>query len=400
MPPLFQRVLVGTSCISLGLDHPNVRHVWFYGDPHDAITFIQTASRAGRNGEQAFVRLFPSKSYGPTKQGALEEFKSTKLCRRTPFSLLLDGRRITCAALPHAVLCDNCTQPEEYVRRVPHPAAFKVATTAESIRRADYMSLVTVLFSCLRILESNCCYCLLRQQPGGHSYKDCADMPREKLPQLEAALATVHTRDSIPHLAVCTQCQIPQKSGHGLGMDEHGLSYDVVTNTCGYVETSLAIMLSILDSPIQYDRLLGCTPSKRLRQVIPSLLSPVTSHPCSKSDSGRQLLQYHLVIIAAVGESQYATSEITEVYDASWFTQWRRSMAPEDIHEAILPKIDLLAPCEQPPPLTKKRAMNRTEDGSSHAAKRARPNMTLDEEDLVPSEWVPKPPSKSNNIVL
>jgi Helicase conserved C-terminal domain len=397
---LLQRVLVGTSCISLGLDHPNVRHVWLYGDPHDAITFIQTASRAGRSGKPAFVRLFASKSYGSTNDGALEEFKSTSGCRRTPFSLLLDGRSVTCAALPHAAQCDNCADPKEPVSSVPHPAAFMTATKTESIRRADYASVVRALFSSLRMLQSNCCFCLLRRRPGGHSWQECPDMPRESLASLKAALLKVHTRDSIPHLAVCTQCQIPQKGGHGLGMDDHGQTYDVVTNTCGYVDTSLAIMLSLLDSPMQRERLLRCTPSQREAQVIPYLLSPISTHPCSKSDTGRQLLQYHFVIIAAVGESPYATSEITDVCHASWFSQWSRSMAPEDIHESVLPNINFLLPLEQPPSISKKRTLNRTEESSLPAPKKARPNMILGEEDLVPRQWPFKPPTKSKNLAL
>ena len=73
-------------------------------------------------------------------------------------------------------------------------------------------------------------------------------------------------------------------------------------------------------------------------------------------------------------------------------------MAPEDIHEGILPKINFRLPFEQPPPLTKKRGMTGTEEGLLPAPKKSRPNMVLGEEDLVPRQWKISVPSRSKNI--
>jgi hypothetical protein len=178
-------------------------------------------------------------------------------------------------------------------------------------------------------------------------------------------------------------------------MDDHGHTYDQVTNTCGYVDTSLAIMLALLDSPRQKQRLLACTPSQRVRQVIPSLLSPVTSYPCSESDTGRQLLKYHLVVIAATAETEYPSSAITEVYMAPWFTPWNLPMAQEHVHNSLLPSIDLLSPQEQGQDHStgsNKRTRAHATGGTNHPAKKPRPNMTLDDADMIPLQWEPKAP--------
>ncbi|KAJ7048377.1 hypothetical protein C8F01DRAFT_1095114 [Mycena amicta] len=52
------KALIGTSILVAGIDYPHVRHVFFYGFPHNAYDYQQGSDRAGRDGKAGGVHLF------------------------------------------------------------------------------------------------------------------------------------------------------------------------------------------------------------------------------------------------------------------------------------------------------------------------------------------------------
>lgn len=61
MPGLRARVLVATSCASMGLDIPNIRLVVHVGVPTSDWIISQQMGRAGRDGQQAVSVMMASK---------------------------------------------------------------------------------------------------------------------------------------------------------------------------------------------------------------------------------------------------------------------------------------------------------------------------------------------------
>ncbi|KAF9031901.1 P-loop containing nucleoside triphosphate hydrolase protein, partial [Panaeolus papilionaceus] len=111
------KVLIGTSIIGVGLDHPTVRDVFHCGLAYTLVDQYQQESRAGRDGEACTATTYFLEGERGKQDEIHETMGSTLLhkmardeiqCRRIAPSLFLDGVASDCLSLDKAELCNNC----------------------------------------------------------------------------------------------------------------------------------------------------------------------------------------------------------------------------------------------------------------------------------------------------
>jgi hypothetical protein len=111
------KVVVGTTALTHGVDHPNVVDVWNFRRPYDLITAAQGLGRGGRRGQRYNYTLVDAGvtpispdnvPYGAEVIAAMLNDGSN--CRRLFFSLFLNGPGAgqTCSTMPGAAFCDAC----------------------------------------------------------------------------------------------------------------------------------------------------------------------------------------------------------------------------------------------------------------------------------------------------
>ncbi|KAJ2927780.1 hypothetical protein H1R20_g9315, partial [Candolleomyces eurysporus] len=118
--------LVATTALSAGTDYPHIRLTCHIGTPFDLVTFVQQASRAGRDGQPAHClvitsskRSSSSKSHNPKLRGVREMSEmvfgssdpsnNTSKCARWHIGRFLDGEGYTCRAFgPEWQTCSPC----------------------------------------------------------------------------------------------------------------------------------------------------------------------------------------------------------------------------------------------------------------------------------------------------
>jgi hypothetical protein len=296
-----------------------------YGDPYSAITMVQMAARAGRNGQHAPVRLFPLLKLEMNPDKTIEEFKATMGCRRVPLSRLLDNRSITCSSLPLAARCDNCAEEVPFqmpVDTLMQNAILIAPSLSVQERDLQMTGLVFALYEALDTLRVACCICQLSNNPPDHQIEGCPSGHQAKIVRLEFMIKCLYTRTSIPGLSICIQCNMPQQAGHGRGMDEHSKYCDMRTTECKLKSHSLAVILALLASTLHRDPILNNTPGKQPTLALATLLTPVTDPPCSTRDTGRQLLVLHFLIVAAVAKSASPGPLVKGIASEEWFQPW------------------------------------------------------------------------------
>ena len=57
------RVLIATVAFGMGVNPPNIRHVYHCGPPHDIETYVQEIGRGGRDGGLTYATLFYSDAF-------------------------------------------------------------------------------------------------------------------------------------------------------------------------------------------------------------------------------------------------------------------------------------------------------------------------------------------------
>lgn len=135
------RVLVGTSALSAGVDHPQVRSVVHVGPPSGAMAYSQEAGRAGRDGQtsEALVLLArrPSVQASEPDRRAMETFLSTDGCLRRVLTAYLDGGAgISCGA---ATPCSGCQESDDDLELGLGDALARDATRGQASDRAEFL---------------------------------------------------------------------------------------------------------------------------------------------------------------------------------------------------------------------------------------------------------------------
>lgn len=130
------RFMVCTSLLGCGIDVEGVRAVFHFGTPWSILNFVQESGRGGRGGGPSISVVYAAEdeekqeeseksSYG--KEAMWEWVHQQAACRRTMLGFVLDGRRVTCALLKGAALCDVCIAES----KKPHPGKLVRFSTPE-----------------------------------------------------------------------------------------------------------------------------------------------------------------------------------------------------------------------------------------------------------------------------
>ncbi|KAI9882246.1 MAG: hypothetical protein M1823_006007 [Watsoniomyces obsoletus] len=146
------RILVGTSALGAGIDHPLVRYVFHVGAPKSALDYAQKSGRAGRDGTLAvcpiYVSLLGDRSMEEATpqdilgydQHVMEEYIHTTGCRRKLLTSYLDGDAgQTCINPDVDNRCDNCYKELTKDRSLPSMTAQEVPK--ETPAQAEHCSL-------------------------------------------------------------------------------------------------------------------------------------------------------------------------------------------------------------------------------------------------------------------
>jgi superfamily II DNA helicase RecQ len=118
------KFMVCSSLMGCGIDVEGVTTVFHFGTPWSILDFVQESGRAGRGGQPSLSVVYAAEDerepvedeegevlYG--KQTMREWVFQTSICRRVTLSSFLDGRRVTCALLRGAILCDVCSEQSQ-----------------------------------------------------------------------------------------------------------------------------------------------------------------------------------------------------------------------------------------------------------------------------------------------
>ena len=112
------KVLVATTALGAGIDHPEVRLVVHYKKPRNIVNFSQESGRGGRELSIAYSTVFwdskqrdPPLAPGQDDIGVegITDYVSTSICRRVPLGIHLDNKVYrTCIQDGTVALCDLC----------------------------------------------------------------------------------------------------------------------------------------------------------------------------------------------------------------------------------------------------------------------------------------------------
>ena len=112
-------LIVATSALGTGVDFPGVVFVLHTDVPYGMIDFAQESGRGGRAGEDVDSLIIVeegrvetlaelSRGEGGVDQRVMDEFITTRECRRVVMSRYLDGREIHCESEGGMARCDRC----------------------------------------------------------------------------------------------------------------------------------------------------------------------------------------------------------------------------------------------------------------------------------------------------
>ena len=145
------RVMIATTSLGAGIDHPTITLVIHCSDPYSLINYVQESGRAGRHGGPATSLVYTGREHAtdirahladthPLCQQALQQLLSnithpTSLCRRLTISSYMDDVRSCSSFHPSNALCEVCLREDEQLESyTPTPATIPRPSTPERIR--------------------------------------------------------------------------------------------------------------------------------------------------------------------------------------------------------------------------------------------------------------------------
>ena len=114
---MHSRILIGTSGIYHGIDHPRVVAAIFRDSTDSVIEFAQASGRVARGLDRGVAHVVVSQRHDrvSTLEPGLEELISSldrplfeQLCRRLVLSRVLDNNPLSCFFVVNSILCDVC----------------------------------------------------------------------------------------------------------------------------------------------------------------------------------------------------------------------------------------------------------------------------------------------------
>ncbi|KAF9767808.1 hypothetical protein IL306_014962 [Fusarium sp. DS 682] len=240
-------VIVATSALGPGFDHPYIRCVIYIGAPVLLTDFSQESGRAGRDGKRAESIVLLSAAWQPQldrrlvpDEEAMQLYLTQRYCLRGILSQFLDARPDWRWCMEGEELCDVC--PEYHAQRRPPTLDFRLPPPAietggqgsgDKDQAGDHAAVEIMTFIgpaevlrqdavCDRELSQyekdletmmGCClYCRVEGKPFEHSATTCArrhDWIRAKTKALRECQGK--NKEWMDRFAVCWKCYQPQE---------------------------------------------------------------------------------------------------------------------------------------------------------------------------------------------
>ncbi|PVF91809.1 hypothetical protein CPB86DRAFT_846921, partial [Serendipita vermifera] len=361
-----RHLIVATSSLCLGIDYDNCRNIWFYGDPYGGvINFSQMASRAGRDGEPAIVRLFPAPPpHSKQEDPEWTAFKTTTECRRTPISQYLDGRQTTCAALSKGNLCDNCLAKLGVT--MPSPCDLPPSDLLPTLtRQVDVVLLqrmvdvVQAVYDIVDLARVSCIYCRFICDPtmsSPHGTDNCPTRLYEKRAAMRATLTEYRERYHVDNFVACIGCHLPQHRDLPGAVNAHLPFHGHEGKDCELLWVVVDIFLGILSATRLTRTILSKVPRQSHSHLLQWLLSPVKMPPCDTLSPGRQLLHFHFILVAAAFASPSPPFCTKRICSEGWFHDWLLEPNSDHTSRPLLSSMRLSKPSHSTtrPPTTER----------------------------------------------
>ena len=243
-------ILVATSALSLGNDHPSVQLIIHFGTPLEMMSYVQEVSCGGHTGQPAMCILIPMSGKHPrailgedyTGFNAMYHFVwKEKSCLRYAITLFFDGVGVDCPNSPGSLPCTNCRKASKtHQSTVIRPpaiiqssaevfpdsettskkrksigkiTAFDVqlhaAKKSKTERSLELLKYVEVFKSCLAIFQSSCAYCsVFKKLSGYHELFKCPVL-HDKISDYKEWKKSIKYNPRHPNKS-CWFCHLPQ----------------------------------------------------------------------------------------------------------------------------------------------------------------------------------------------
>jgi hypothetical protein len=236
-------ILVATSALSLGNDHPSVRLVIHFGTPADMMSYVQEISRAGRNGNPAKCILIPigkrsvraSQDEDHCGIQVMHNLLWTKIiCIRYAITLYSDGKGVYCSGDDQpCYLCIakrskhiQAAVEEELVEKPPagshadsrkrksskdtsaFESQFSAAKKSRTDRSLGKLKYIEDFQSFLALFQSACSYCTAFENPSQHHRLFDCPILQPILTEYRTWKGNIRYGPKYPHKS-CWFCHIP-----------------------------------------------------------------------------------------------------------------------------------------------------------------------------------------------
>lgn len=243
-----KNILVATSALSAGNDHPCVRLIVHFGTPKEMMSYVQEVSRGGRDGQSTKCLLIPmSKRNQSTPLELDEDHTGIEImhqfiwdeadCLRYLITYYSDGVGVYCQDNPSQQKCSNCqakhiaTLQQATIINHPHSKTLSIsnnpkkrkspeqsrafdlqlfaAKKAKTERSLAMLSYIKDFELCLAKFQSSCAYCtVFGNQPNNHSLFQCS-LFLPHISEYKAWKKTIKYNKKYPNRS-CWFCHIPQ----------------------------------------------------------------------------------------------------------------------------------------------------------------------------------------------
>jgi superfamily II DNA helicase RecQ len=242
-------ILVATSALSLGNDHPFVKLIIHFGTPLEMMSYVQEVSRGGRTGQPAACILIPMSKRQPraiqdedyTGINAMYHFVwKEKGCFRYAITFFFDGIGVYCQN--NCMKCSNCRHkdvenhqlaliaPPVIIQSSPEVLSGSEATSRKrksigkttafedqlhaakkrkTERSLELLKYVEVFKSCLSVFQSTCAYCLVFKKSSVHNGLFKCPVLYDKIPEYKAWKKSIKYNPRYPNKS-CWFCHLPQ----------------------------------------------------------------------------------------------------------------------------------------------------------------------------------------------
>jgi hypothetical protein len=323
---------------------------------------------------------------------AWRSFLNTTDCRRTPMSDWLDGRSITCSALPSPQMCDNCAPSTVSVETSSSPSwQLNVPALRLHNQRTDLATTVQELYRAIDHLRAECCYCILGRRviEHTHTHEECPYRPNIDITLFGSVLSQIRDAQPVDWKIACTFCHLPQQSEVYGVMDEHLKHLPSDGTPCLLHKDILHIYLALLECPSQQYTLQRMVPEGSVHLLLPKLFSLRDTYPCSASEPSQQIFNIHLLILSAVASTLNPSNGIVTYAARDWMKDLVRVAHVDD---NILPFIPM-RPSDYPKPTNvSRRRLSPTRLNRFDALSNSNPDTQVRTDDVTHPLYPPTAP--------